>query len=56
MIIDDSPEILKLLKDILDYHGYLIRPFSSGGPALKSMMGEVPDLILLDIKMPVMDG
>lgn len=56
MIIDDSPDILKLLKDIFDYHGYSVRPFNSGRAALKSMLIDVPDLILLDIKMPVMDG
>ena len=56
MIIDDSPDILKLLKDILDYHGYRVQPFTSGRAALKSMMIDVPDLILLDIKMPDMDG
>lgn len=56
MIIDDAPEILKLMSDILDYHGYRVSPFSSGEEALKSMLVEVPDLILLDIIMPAMDG
>ena len=56
LIVDDSLEILNLLTDILDSHGYRVSPFSSGEAALKSMMIEVPDLILLDIKMPDMDG
>ncbi len=56
MIIDDSPEILKLLKDILDYHGYRVLPFSSGEAALKSLTIELPDMILLDVKMPGLDG
>lgn len=56
LIIDDSPETLQVLTDILDYHGYRVSPFSSGKAALKSMTAETPDLILLDIEMPVMNG
>lgn len=56
MIVDDSPETLQMLTDIFDYHGYRLRPFSSGEKALESMIHEVPDMILLDVKMPVMDG
>ncbi|MEN6319089.1 MAG: diguanylate cyclase [Syntrophaceae bacterium] len=55
-IVDDSPDILNLLSDILDYHGYHILSFTSGETALKSITVDVPDLILLDVKMPVMDG
>ncbi|MEN6374231.1 MAG: diguanylate cyclase [Smithella sp.] len=56
MIIDDSPDILQVLTDILDYQGYRVSPFSSGEKALKSIEQGIPDLILLDIEMPSMDG
>ena len=56
MIIDDSPDILQVLTDILDYQGYRVIPFSSGEKALKSIESGMPDLILLDIEMPTMDG
>jgi diguanylate cyclase (GGDEF)-like protein len=56
LIVDDSPESLNLLTNILNYHGYRVLSCTSGEMALMSMMVEVPDLILLDVKMPVMDG
>ncbi|MCI4625600.1 MAG: response regulator [Candidatus Magnetoovum sp. WYHC-5] len=56
LIIDDYTENLKLLSDILYERGYKVRPSRSGLMALKSVEAEPPDLIILDIKMPVMDG
>jgi diguanylate cyclase (GGDEF)-like protein len=56
LIVDDSPDILILLKDMLDHQGYRVRPFTSGEKALKSVTDDTPDLILLDVEMPVMDG
>ena len=56
LIVDDTPANLKLLSEILTRHNYQVRPASSGFLALKSVAVEKPDLILLDIKMPNMDG
>lgn len=56
LVVDDTPANLKLLTDILTYNGYQVRPASSGRIALRSVLVEIPDLILLDIKMPEMDG
>ena len=56
LVVDDSPEIIKVLTDTLMQHGYQVRSAGSGGAALKSVAIQVPDLILLDIKMPDMDG
>lgn len=56
LIVDDTPANLKLLSEILTRHNYQVRPASSGSLALKSVAIEKPDLILLDIKMPNMDG
>lgn len=56
LIVDDEPAALKLLKDILSADGHVIRLFNNGELALRSVMVEVPELILLDIRMPGMNG
>ena len=56
LVVDDIPENLKLLADILTDWGYRVRPASSGRLALKSVAARPPDLILLDVRMPGMDG
>ena len=56
LIIDDTPENLSVLRQLLTEKGYLVRPALSGEIALKAMRASLPDLILLDIVMPEMDG
>lgn len=56
LVVDDILTNLHLLSDILTNHGYKVRPASSGHLALKSVAVGLPDLILLDVKMPGMDG
>lgn len=56
LVVDDSHKTLSLLKEVLTDDGYEVRTASSGKEALKAVAGEVPELILLDIKMPDMDG
>jgi CheY-like chemotaxis protein len=56
MIIDDQVENLKLLKNLLFQNNYQVRSAKSGNMALLSLQQSLPDLILLDIMMPVMDG
>jgi len=56
LVVDDTPANLKLLTDILTNNGYQVRPATGGKMALRSLAAEIPDLILLDIKMPEMDG
>ncbi|MCP4701155.1 MAG: response regulator [Gammaproteobacteria bacterium] len=56
LIVDDSPEIIRVLVDILDPH-YRTMVAKNGRKALKYIMtGSKPDLILLDVVMPEMDG
>ncbi len=56
LLVDDSPANLRLLSQILGEHGYGVRAVTSGPRALASVDLTPPDLILLDIRMPEMDG
>lgn len=56
LLVDDNPTNLKLLISMLAEYGYKTRPATSGQRALAMVAKEQPDLILLDINMPEMDG
>jgi two-component system sensor histidine kinase/response regulator len=56
LIVDDTPANLQLLSGMLKEQGYKVRPVPSGKLALQVAQIEPPDLILLDILMPEMDG
>ncbi len=56
MVVDDIPENLKLIQDMLQGRGYRVNAFPSGRMALKAAAKNPPDLILLDINMPEMNG
>lgn len=56
LIVDDIPDNLTVLSELLIAEGYTVRPVTSGSAALKTIASAIPDLILLDIKMPEMDG
>lgn len=56
LIVDDKPENLRLLSQILSQRGHNVRAVTSGARALESASTIPPDLILLDIRMPEMDG
>lgn len=56
LIVDDTVENLTLLARMLKDCGYIARPVPNGRLALQAARGEKPDLILLDITMPEMDG
>ncbi|MEE9219605.1 MAG: response regulator [Acidobacteriota bacterium] len=56
LVVDDDPEILELTQMILRDGGYEVCTQSSGKPALGEARTWRPDLILLDINMPDMDG
>jgi DNA-binding NtrC family response regulator len=56
MVVEDTQASLRLLADLLTKHGYCVRPASDGSLALKSVAAKTPDLILLDVSMPGMDG
>ncbi|MBD2607722.1 diguanylate cyclase [Scytonema hofmannii FACHB-248] len=56
LIVDDTPDNLRLLTKILELQGYTIRKSINGRMALQAAERHPPDLILLDINMPEMNG
>jgi putative two-component system response regulator len=56
MTVDDTPANLELLQGILQKQGYQVAAFPRGDMALKAAAKSLPDLVLLDIMMPEMDG
>lgn len=56
LVVDDTPNNLRLLSAMLTEQGYEVRRVISGQMALKTAEANPPDLILLDIKMPDMNG
>ena len=56
LIVDDEELNRELLTVMLEHEGYNIKTASDGESALKSVMLDPPDLILLDVMMPNMDG
>jgi CheY-like chemotaxis protein len=56
MVVDDDPDIMELVKKIVERSGYMAECVSSGEEVFKRLEGQKPDLILLDVVMPRMDG
>lgn len=56
LIVDDEPRIGKILSRRLALSGYRVLSITSGSEALESVRSQDPDIILLDIVMPDMDG
>jgi diguanylate cyclase (GGDEF)-like protein len=56
LVVDDTLDNLRLLNDLLTREGYRVRPVPNGKVALAAAQADPPDLILLDIMMPGMDG
>ena len=56
LVVDDEPQITRVLKTTLSSQGYGIRTASDGEEALQAMSEWPPDLIVTDLRMPHMDG
>jgi sigma-B regulation protein RsbU (phosphoserine phosphatase) len=56
LVVDDTPANLRLLSKMLNEQGYRVRPVLDGRLALAAAQAKLPDLILLDIRMPDLDG
>lgn len=55
-MVDDEPEMIKAIKIMLESGGYVVHTTASGVECLNVVDSIKPDLILLDIRMPQMDG
>ena len=56
LVVDDEPQAVELLEEFLTAKGYAVVGASGGEEALRRLKEERPHLMLLDIRMPVMDG
>jgi len=56
LLVDDEPLYLRLLKVNLEQEGYQIATARDGEEALEFVSQEIPDLIILDVMMPKVDG
>ena len=56
LIVEDNELNLKLLNDLLEYHGYTVITTRLGEPALELAQQSKPDLILMDVQLPDISG
>ena len=56
LVVDDEPQITRVLKTTLSSQGYGIRTAADGTQALQEMKSWTPDLVITDLRMPNMDG
>lgn len=56
LLVDDEPNIIVALEFLMEQQGYLVRTAYNGLSALRAIENELPDLIILDVMMPEMDG
>lgn len=56
LIVDDEEDVLDLLQLVFETSGFLVRRASTGKSAVSSAYEEPPDVVLLDVMMPEMDG
>jgi two-component system KDP operon response regulator KdpE len=56
LIVEDEPEFAELLRLWLDHHGWETATVSDGTEALRSLVDDAPDLVLLDVSLPGPDG
>ena len=56
LVVDDEADIRSLLKDLLSEEGYTVRVAKSGAEAIEQIGKSLPDLVMMDIKLPDQDG
>src|SRR6266704_6351050 len=56
LVVDDDPTILATVSEVLDMEGFAVMTATNGAEALVAVDQRVPSLVLLDMRMPVLDG
>ena len=56
LIVDDEAPLVQLCQFLLESEGYIVNGTTSGNQALRMIANEMPDVIVLDVMMPVMGG
>jgi DNA-binding NtrC family response regulator len=56
LIVDDDLDVVWILEQVLMQAGYVVRVAYNGEEALRSLHERYPDLVILDVEMPVLDG
>jgi two-component system cell cycle response regulator DivK len=56
LVVEDNERNLKLLRDVLEYEGYDVRVARTGEDAVTVAVKEPPDLVLMDLQLPGIDG
>lgn len=56
LVVEDNPQNRMLLRDLLGFHGFEILEAANGEEGIAAARKEMPDLILMDLQMPVLDG
>jgi CheY-like chemotaxis protein len=56
LVVDDNPEVRKMLEDVLTSLGYRTRTAADGAAAVRAVLDESPDVVLLDVYMPGLSG
>ena len=56
LVVDDDPAIREAVRDVLEAAGLRVATAQDGAEALERVLAEPPSLVLLDMRMPVMDG
>ena len=56
LMVDDDPHVLRSLRAALESHGYRVRSAATGSIALEACAAERPDVVLLDLALPGLDG
>jgi len=56
LIVDDEPDLVQTIQDRLEMNGYTVTTAGNGKEGLEKTLREKPDIVLLDVIMPIMDG
>jgi CheY-like chemotaxis protein len=56
LVVDDDEDVRNALSDVLEPEGFRVQTASNGKEGLQALAREIPSLVLLDMRMPILDG